>query len=116
MTSIVSGLDPGAAVDTVGAFSGGSGVDDSVGSEQAYVNGAESPTTVAAQHMYTVSASRPLTVTGVVGSLAKADEGNHVPSGSHSFDVDEHWNAYPWTVTALPLAGSGNAAATSSDW
>lgn len=93
-------------------------MDASTGSEQAYVNGAELPTTVAAQHLYVVPTSRPLTVTGVVGSLANAfDEGNHGPFGSHSAsDESKHWNAYPCTVTASPLAGSGTAAATSSDW
>ena len=68
--------------------------------------------------MYAVSDSRPLTVIGVVGTLAKgADEGNHVPAWLHSSaaEAGKHWNAYPWTVAASPLTGSGKSATTSND-
>ncbi len=90
-------------------------VESCAGTEQEYSYGADSPAIVAAQQLYAVSSSRPLTVTGIVGSLAKgADEGNQGPEGLHS-DSNEHWNAYPWTGRALPPDAVGATAATSND-
>jgi hypothetical protein len=105
------GVEPGIA-SRVGAAA--AAVDPCPESEQKYSYEAESPATVAAQQLYGVSGARPLTVTGVSGSEAGADKGNHVPFGSHS-DANEHWNAYPATGRALPLGPVGATAATSND-